>query len=315
MTTAGPSVAALAARWGGESRFVDLAGPVHWVDFGAPHSDDRAPVLLVHGLGGSHLNWVRIAPALAEHRHVVAVDLPGFGLTPVAGRRTTIRANVHLLGRFVDQVLGQPAVLVGNSMGGMVTILLAATRPELAVGLCLVDPSLPIVHGHQDRLVAAGFGLFTVPVLGAAYLERGRRRFGVETQVRRVLDLCFGDSSRIDPNVFAADVALTEYRATMPGVDAAFLSAARSLLRVLARRKRYAARIHSVARPVLLVHGERDRLVPFAAAKATAAGNPHWETLFLPGVGHVPQLEVPDLVLERLVPWLDGLSGPEAKLS
>lgn len=307
MTTADVSMPALAARWDGESHVADLAGPVHWVDFGAPPGDDRAPVLLVHGLGGSHLNWVRIAPALAEHRHVVAVDLPGFGLSPVAGRRSTIRANVQLLGRFVDEVLGRPAVLVGNSMGGMVTALLAAARPGLTAGLCLVDPSLPIVRRRQDPLVAAEFALFAVPGLSSAYLERGRRRFSAEEQVRRTLELCFGDASRIDPDVFAADVALTEYRAAMPGIDAAFLSAARSLLGVLARRRRYAARIRSIARPVLLVHGERDRLVPFAAAQATAAANPHWERLFLPGVGHVPQLEVPDLVLERLVPWLDGL--------
>ncbi len=307
MTTADVSSRALASRWHGESHIADLAGPVHWVDFGAPEDDDRAPVLLVHGLGGSHLNWVRIAPTLAQYRHVVAVDLPGFGLSPVAGRSTTIRANTDLLGRFVDEVLGRPAVLVGNSMGGMLTLLLASERPELAVGLCLIDPSLPLVGRRQDPLVAAEFALFSVPFLGRPYLERSRRRFTAEEQVRRTLALCFADPARIDPDVLAADVALIEERAAFPNIDAAFLRAARSLVRVLARGRRYAAHLHSIDRPVLLVHGEQDRLVPFAAAEATAGANPNWETLFLPGVGHVPQLEVPDLLLERVLPWLDGL--------
>lgn len=307
MTIADVSVSALASHWNGTSRTADLAGPVHWVDFGDPDGDDRAPVVLVHGLGGSHLNWVRIAPALAEHRHVVALDLPGFGLTPGAGRRTSVQANARLLGRFVEEVLGRPSVLIGNSMGGMVSILLAVQRPELVTGLCLVDPSLPLVRRQQDPLVAAQFALFSVPLLSSTYLERNRRRFTAEQQVRRTLDLCFADGSRIDPEVFDADIVLAQYRSAVRGVDAEFLGAARSLLRVLTRGRTYAAHLRCIQRPVLLVHGEQDRLVPFAAARATAAANPTWETLFLPGVGHVPQLETPELVLERLVPWLDGV--------
>ncbi|HET8594297.1 MAG TPA: alpha/beta fold hydrolase [Intrasporangium sp.] len=307
MTTADVSISALASRWKGESHIADLDGPVHWVDFGAPDGDDRAPVVLVHGLGGSHLNWLRIAPALAEHRHVVAVNLPGFGLTPAAGRRTSVHANARVLARYIDEVLGRPAVLIGNSMGGMVCLILAAHRPELAAGLCLVDPSLPLVHRHQDRLVAARFALFSLPFLSRTYLQRNRRRFDPEEQVRRILELCFADRSRIDPEVLEAEIALARHRSTLPGADAEFLGAARSLLRVLARRRTYAAQIRSVRHPVLLVHGEQDRLVPFVAAQMAAADNPRWETLFLPGVGHVPQLEVPELVLDRLIPWLDGI--------
>ncbi len=58
---------------------------------------------------------------------------------------------------------------------------------------------------------------------------------------------------------------------------------------------------------MLLIHGELDKLVPVAAARVTAADNPAWQTEFLPGVGHTPQLERPDLVLARLVPWLGDL--------
>ncbi|WP_347350345.1 alpha/beta hydrolase [Intrasporangium sp.] len=312
MTTVDIRVASLASRWHGQGRTADLSGPVHWVDFGAPRRDDLAPVVLVHGLGGSHLDWVRIAPDLARRRHVVALDLPGFGLTPAAGRRTTVHADARLVGRFVAEVLGRPAVLVGNSMGGMIVVLLAAERPELVVGLGLLDPSVPLHHRRQDPLVAAEFALFSLPYLNRAYLERNRRRLTAEEQVRRTLELCFADDSRIDPEVLDADIALLEYRADLPGTDRDFLGAARSLLRVLARGRRYAARIRSIDRPVLLVHGEQDRLVPFSAALATAAANPAWETFFLPGVGHVPHLEVPDLVLGRLVPWLHRLRAAPA---
>jgi pimeloyl-ACP methyl ester carboxylesterase len=56
--------------------------------------------------------------------------------------------------------------------------------------------------------------------------------------------------------------------------------------------------------PTLLIHGEADRLVPFAAAEAAVAANPAWQTLFLPGVGHTPQLETPDLVIDGIRDWL-----------
>ena len=60
----------------------------------------------------------------------------------------------------------------------------------------------------------------------------------------------------------------------------------RSLMKVLATPKRYQSLMQAIDKPVLLVHGERDRLVPIAAARAVAAANPAWETTFLPGVGH-----------------------------
>ncbi len=60
----------------------------------------------------------------------------------------------------------------------------------------------------------------------------------------------------------------------------------------------------SVRVPVLLLGGEADRLVPVASMRQAAARNPGWETVILPGVGHTPQLEVPDAVTGRLADWL-----------
>ena len=61
----------------GSSRTVELGGPVHYVDYGG--NADGPVVVLVHGLGGSHLNWDLLAPHLTPHARVVALDLPGFG--------------------------------------------------------------------------------------------------------------------------------------------------------------------------------------------------------------------------------------------
>jgi pimeloyl-ACP methyl ester carboxylesterase len=295
--------ASFAQPWGGTSRLSDLGGPVHWVDFGGPGTDP--PIVLVHGLGGSHLNWVRIAPALAERSRVYAVDLAGFGLTPGRGRSTTVAANVILLNRFLHEVAGTPAILVGNSMGGMVSILHAGAHPATVAGLVLIDPSIPVPRQLPDVQVATQFLLYAVPILGERYLAYGNRRMTDRQRVQRVIDLCFADPSRADAALLDASTALVKQRRTMPNQEADFLQAARSLMRVLARPQRYQQLMRGIECPVLLIHGELDRLVPVAAAHAAAAANPNWDSVILGGVGHTPQLESPDEVIAHVTAWLD----------
>src|SRR5215212_3471605 len=228
----------LASRWGGEGRSIDLDGPVHWVDFGGPTTmpDDGPappPVVLVHGLGGSHLNWVNIAPALARHRRVVALDLPGFGFTPALGRDTSVNHNAALLSRFIHRVLGERVVLVGNSMGGMVSLLLADRRPEQVVGLALIDPALPNPGARSDPQVAATFAMYAVPRVGELVLTKYNSRFSDRQRVRGTIALCFADPSRADAAVMDAGVELAAWRRSIPDPEGEFLGAARSLLRVL----------------------------------------------------------------------------------
>nr|WP_202881326.1 alpha/beta fold hydrolase [Pedococcus badiiscoriae] len=298
----------LAEPWGGAGWVVDLGGPVHWVDYGGPDgSEDGAaavPIVMVHGLGGSHLNWVGIAPELSRRHHVYAIDQAGFGLTPGTHRSTSVHANADLLARFVREVVGRPAVLVGNSMGGMVSLLMAAAHPELVEGLVLIDPSIPVPRQRPDLAVSATFLVYATPFVGERYMELMTRRTSDRQRVQSVVNLCFADPSLADPAVVDAGVVLATHRRTVPGQEAAFLGAARSLMKVLAVPRRYRSTMRSIDKPVLLVHGELDRLVPVAAARAVAADNPSWETMFLPGVGHTPQLEVPEQVRERITTWL-----------
>jgi pimeloyl-ACP methyl ester carboxylesterase len=307
-TASRPATFQLAQPWGGTGWVTDLGGPVHWVDYGGPDQRDDAtagvPVVMVHGLGGSHLNWVGIAPELARRHHVYAVDQAGFGLTPGAHRSTSVQANADLLARFLREVVGGPAVLVGNSMGGMVSLLMAAAHPELVEGLVLIDPSIPVPRQRPDLAVSATFLVYATPFVGERYLELMTRRTTDRQRVQSVVNLCFADPGRADAAVVDAGVVLATHRRTVPGQEAAFLGAARSLMRVLANPRRYRSLMRGIDKPVLLVHGELDRLVPIAAARAVAADNPAWETMFLPGVGHTPQLEVPDLVRERMATWL-----------
>ncbi|MEU4443429.1 alpha/beta fold hydrolase [Actinosynnema sp. NPDC050801] len=288
-------------HWGGTSRHVDLDGPVHYVDFGG----DGPPVVLVHGLGGSHLNWCLLAPHLVDRHRVLAVDLAGFGLTHPEGRTTTVPANARLLERFLAEVVGEPAVLVGNSMGAMISILHTARRPSTVTALALLDPALPLPFGVRlDPQVTAAFAMYAIPGLGQWFLAKSRAGVSTRRQVKRVLNLVCADPKVVPEEMILASMSLLEQRAEVPGLDEAFLAAARSVVWTGATSRRYYTAMSRVRVPVYLMAGEKDRLVPVASAREAARRNPSWRFEVLAGVGHVPQLEVPELVAERIKDWL-----------
>src|SRR5215218_745706 len=194
----------------GTSRTVDLGGPVHYVDFGGP--DDAPTVVLVHGLGGSHLNWDLFAPLLRSHARVLALDLPGFGLSDPGERRTTVHDNVRVLDRFLAEVAGTPAVLVGNSMGGMISILQTAASPESVSGLVLLDAAVPRPRRALDPLVAATFALYAVPMVGERFLSMRRKRSTPLRAVCEMLRLCGVDPDQLPADVIDRSVALIDQR-------------------------------------------------------------------------------------------------------
>lgn len=286
----------------GQSGTVDLDGPVHYVDFGGP--DTGPTVVLVHGLGGSHLNWDLSAPLLREHARVLALDLPGFGLSEPGHRITTVRNNVAVLDRFLREVAGTPVVLVGNSMGGMISILQAARHPETVSGLVLVDPAVPGPRRKLDRRVATNFVVYALPGVGERYLAAQRRKRGTRTTVTEMLELCGVDPATVPASLLDRSVALIDQRQDVSGMDRAFLTAARSLLLLLADPRLMRRSMRAVEAPVLLLHGDQDRLVDVSAARDTARRHPDWRYVELAGVGHVPQLQVPGRFADEVLAWL-----------
>jgi pimeloyl-ACP methyl ester carboxylesterase len=313
-----------AAPWGARGYITDLDGPVHWIEFTADKSQgtsesqgttqNEPPIVFVHGLGGSHLNWCLIGPRLAAGRRAVALDLHGFGLTPGTRANATVQGNQRLLDRFVREITGAPVILAGNSMGGLISILQTAAAPDTVRGLVLIDPALPLPRRAPDRQVGSQFLMYVLPGLGEFYVRTVMDRTPPQLAVQRVIELCFADPSRADPAMLTASIALATERQNQPARarDEAFLGASRSLMRVVGLRRRYWEMMASVRVPVLLVGGAADRLVPVASMRQAAARNPRWETVILPGVGHTPQLEVPDIVTKTLGDWLGRHFAPTA---
>ncbi len=282
---------------------MDLDGPVHFLDHGGPA--DGPLLVCVHGLGGSALNWAAVAPALVRTCRVVALDLAGFGHTRGGARSTSVQANQRLLHRFLTEVAGVPAILVGNSMGGLISILQASQRPDTVAGLVLVDPALPpALNARPDPRVFATFAAFLVPAVGRRVLSRRRGGQSAEQTAHELLRLCCADMSRVPREVVDLHVELAGMRREYPDVDSEMLAAAQSLMWALADRRRLAAMQRSIDVPVLLMHGDKDRLINIATARAAAAANPSWQFEVARGVGHVPQLEAPQWTSDKILGWL-----------
>jgi pimeloyl-ACP methyl ester carboxylesterase len=269
---------------------------------------DEGPVFVgVHGLGGSHVNWSLLAPLLAQRGEVSAPDLAGFGLTPPTGRRPTVSDNVDLLAGYIRTVAaGRPVILLGNSMGGLISILLAASDPQLVAGLVLLAPASPRpVRAPLDRQVLTNFALMAVPGIGERVLALRQRRTTPAQQVRETMRLCAADPAALDPAVITAHVEMATSRREMPYARDAMLQAARSLLLLVGPRAPVLwSAVADVQAPTLLLHGGRDRLVTQAGMRALAARRPDWTHITYDDLGHVPMLEAPHRVADDIQQWL-----------
>jgi pimeloyl-ACP methyl ester carboxylesterase len=289
------------------SRWLDLDGPIHHVEWPGP---PEQTFVLVHGLGGSFLNWIRVAPLLARHGRVVVVDLPGFGRSPLAGRASTMLVGRSLLGAFVRRVATGRTVLVGNSMGGGYAMLVAAFEPGLVDALVLTGSVFPWVPGGwPSPLVIGGFAVYRTPLLGDVVVRERFRRVAPELVVRWGFRLTTVDPSSIPPDVLRAHVALVRERQRDVDGAAAFVEAARSILWLGARPSLSTRVMDAISCPVLVVHGTKDRLVPIAFARSAVRRHPRWRYRFMANVGHVPQLEAPGRWMAAVEDWLTALSS------
>jgi pimeloyl-ACP methyl ester carboxylesterase len=269
---------------------VDLDGPLHLLRAGG----DGPLVVLVHGLDGSAANWVTVAEDLARDHRVLVPDLPGFGRTTLAGRRSSMTSFADRVGAVIAAEDAGPAVVAGNSMGGVVVTPAGARHPDLVAGVSLVAPAVPRAGGGSidPTMLPALLALWT-PGLGAA---TGVHRASQDPRARvdALLRLCVAPANlgRLPTEAVEEMVAVAEVRTPRDQVKG-WTAAARSLWGWLVKRGAYHAAGDAIRGPVQVVEGARDPIIPASSIAATLARHPAWEHVLLDGVGHVPPLEAP----------------------
>jgi pimeloyl-ACP methyl ester carboxylesterase len=283
--------------WSKELKTVEVDGvPMNYVDVGAD-SDSEEPVVLVHGLGGQWQNWLENIPRLALDRRVVAMDLPGFGLTPEPDDDEGI--SIPRYGRFVNglcDALGLRDVeLVGNSMGGYIAAEVAIQFPERVKRLVLVSAA----------------GISSAVTLAAPILTFGRVATAIATNTaarhrklaaRPVTRHCSLALVARYPRLLKPDLAYEGFfkGAGKPGFDDALRASLDYDFR---------DRLPEVKVPTLIVWGEKDSIIPVRDADEFERLIEDSRKVVMKDTGHIPMAERPNAFNDVLVEFL-AETGP-----
>ncbi|MEZ5185416.1 MAG: alpha/beta hydrolase [Candidatus Nanopelagicales bacterium] len=254
-----------------------------------------APAVFVHGLGGNSSNWTDLMWLLSDRLHAVAPDLPGFGRSgPAPSGDYGPRAQAVVLADLIRQRFAEPVHLFGNSMGGAISVQLAAREPELIRSMTLVSPALPDLLPMRTSI---HLPVLAMPGVGARLAAR-IAKLPVEQRVRATLDLVYADPTCVPPQRVAEAQEDARSLEAKPWVGQAFQSALRGVLATYLDRGpeapwKLAERINV---PVLLVYGQQDKLVNQRAARRASRHFLHSRIMVLPHAGHVSQMEHPEPV-------------------
>lgn len=269
------SVQSLVARWGmPPSTFVDLDGQlVHLRDIG-PRSDP-VPIVLLHGTSASLHTWEGWMAELAKTRRVIALDLPGFGLTgPRADERYGLDDDARFVLALLDRLQIGPAVLVGNSLGGRIAWRVATLQPARVQRLVLVDAA-----GLPDSIgsVPLGWRLARVPGLGKLVEWLLPRAMVVQALVA-----VYGDPQRITEALVDRYFELTLREGNR-----------RALRQRLQQYQpgEHAEAIAAIRQPTLILWGGRDQVILPAAAEGFQRLIPGSRRVVFDALGHLPQEE------------------------
>lgn len=250
------------------------------------------PVLFVHGLAGCWQNWLENLPHFGRSHRAIALDLPGFGESPMPSWQIDMPAYGRLIHDFCEKLgIDRVAALVGNSMGGFVSTEAVIDRPSRFDKLVLVSAAGISFAEAQGRRLEAGVSLFeaSFPFLAGprrAWLNRPRGR---QFAFGRV----FHYPNRIRPELLREQIE--------PGLQSpGFGPAIRGIGGYDSRH-----RLAEIEIPTLVVWGLNDHVVPVEAAIGYHRLVEDSRLELFERTGHVPQMERP----ERFNALLDEFLG------
>jgi pimeloyl-ACP methyl ester carboxylesterase len=284
------------------SEYLELSqGLIHWKDYGGT----GGTIIAVHGLGGSLVNWDAIGPRLTRYGHTVAIDLPGFGLStpgPDWSLETHAAAVIDAIEHF-----GPPAVVIGNSMGGLISEMTASARPDLVRALVLISPATPprLPDPNIDWPTARRLLLNATPGIGPMLVRRLMESTTPREMINETLRRITHKPGRIPLEVVEALVEVAERRRHLPWAPDAVPKTGQSIRRLFTRPSRMVAMIRDIKAPTLVIQGVSDPIVSPNSVEWLCSLRPDWTLVQLEDTGHIPQLDAPVRTLSAIEPWLE----------
>ncbi|WP_414527973.1 alpha/beta fold hydrolase [Nodularia chucula] len=268
-------------------------------------------VVLVHGFGASWWHWRKNIPQLAENCRVYAIDLIGFGASakpePGTQMNYTLETWGQQLADFCREVVGEPAFLVGNSIGCIVVLQAAVSSPDMALGVALINCSLRLLHDRK-RETLPWSRRFGAPILQKILSIKpvGKFFFNQIAQpktVRKILLQAYANAEIVTDEL----VDILTAPAKDPGAVAVFLAFTSYSTGPLAEDL-----LPLLACPAIILWGTADPWEPIDLGRELANYPQVVKFIPLEGVGHCPQDEAPELVNPILQDWI---TNPQSRYS
>ncbi len=254
----------------------------------------RQLALLIHGWSSSWYAMSPLLPLLRKRFRCLAVDLPGYGESPPGPERATIAGYAELLAGLIRDVTDRPALLVGHSMGGMISLTLTLRHPDLVERMVLLAPT---ISGQLSLFI----NLFVSPV---TILER----FWVAGWLASLLEpQMVGITDRLmRPASFAAHSGVSEkdYHRLRADVRRPGQGRVRAECFRAMREGDLRGQLGPIEAPSLVIWGMEDNTVPLRDASALADEWPAADLRIIPQASHWPQFETPEITLRYITGFL-----------
>ncbi|MCM1982728.1 alpha/beta fold hydrolase [Lyngbya confervoides] len=264
-------------------------------------SEDRPPLLFIHGFGASIGHWRQNIPYFAQHHPVYALDLVGFGASEKIEQAFNVDFWVQQVHDFWHTLIQTPVILVGNSIGSLVCMAIAAQYPDLCRGVVLLN--LPDTTLREEMIptwvrpwVTRIEQLFTTPLIlkPLFYLLRS------PALLKRWARLAYHDGAAVTEELMEILALPTRDRGAAQTFVCLFQSMPKASFGPSAKLT-----LPRIQAPILLLWGQQDRMVMPHFGHQFARCNPQITHVQLEQAGHCPQDERPEQVNAILADWMD----------
>lgn len=259
------------------------------------------PLILIHGFGASIGHWRQNIPGLAAGGYrVFALDLLGFGASAKPAIDYTLELWEELLTDFWTELVQEPAVFVGNSIGALISLMVVANHPEISAGGVLINCAGGLNHRPEELSFPLGLIMGTFaklvrsPAIGPFLFNNIRKKHRIRNTLRQV----YGNREAITDEL----VELLHAPSCDPGAQQVFAS-----ILTAPAGPQPSELLPKVDRPLLVLWGADDPWTPIAGSQIyqeLAANGKAVKFVSIPNTGHCPHDERPKEVNALILDWL-----------
>jgi pimeloyl-ACP methyl ester carboxylesterase len=269
------------------------------------------PLILLHGFGASIGHWRHNLEVLSQSHPVYALDMLGFGATEKASARYNVGLWVEQVYDFWKAFIGQPAVLVGNSIGSLVCVAAAASHPDMVQGIVMMslhDPSMrnDAIPPLWRPAIATIENLVMSPLVLKTVFQLVRRR----SVVRKWAAIAYANQEAVTDEL--VDIL------TGPAADRGSAQAFYALFKAMTQVEFGPSAKTILSKldiPMLLIWGQQDRMIPPQLFRPSQflEYNSKLQLVELDNAGHCPHDECPDQVNQIILDWINSWRASTGK--